>query len=107
MSHALRRRYGHTTICTPCGVLDLPADGTAVHTRPAYEAFRRAHPAIRHFQPYTSDQRAMHASSRRLGPRKQKAVGEFFYTHPMLPDRAYATAKQATMAAFALHGDAR
>jgi hypothetical protein len=80
----------------------LPPGGTPVFTGPSYEAFRKAHPAIRNFQHYTSDQRAQHAASHRLTPHRRQAAGEFFYTHPMIPGRAFDTAKQATTAAFAL-----
>jgi len=102
---ALRRRYGGARtvrVCTPCGSIDLPPGGTPVFTGPSYEAFRKAHPAIRNFQHYTSDQRAQHAASHRLTPHRRQAAGEFFYTHPMIPGRAFDTAKQATTAAFAL-----
>ena len=67
-----------------------------------YAEFRKKHPATRCFQPYDSTERAARAASHRLHHRQKQAVGEFFYTHPMLPGRGYATAKQATMAAFAL-----
>lgn len=66
-----------------------------------YAEFRKAHPATRCMQHYDSETRAMHAASFRLGHRARTAVGEFFYTHPMLPGRGYSTAKQATMAAYA------
>ncbi len=79
-SQTLRRRYGHAEA--------------------NYEAFRRANPAIRNFQRFTSDQRASHAASFRLTPRQRQAAGEFFYTHPMLPGLAFPTAKAATTAAF-------
>jgi hypothetical protein len=46
---------------------------------------------VRCFQPYSSDQRANHAASHRLGHRRRQAVGEFFYAHPAIPDRAYPT----------------
>lgn len=66
-----------------------------------YQEFRKAHPAVRCFQHYTSNQRADMASSHRLTPKRRQAIGEYFYTHPMLPGVAYPTAKAATKAAFA------
>lgn len=67
-----------------------------------YASFRQAYPAIRCFQRYTAEDRASHRASRRLGPRAKERVGEFFYVHPMIPGRAFATAKAATTAAFNL-----
>ncbi len=72
-----------------------------------YEEFRRAHPAVRNMHHYSSEQRASHRASHRLTPRQRGAVGEFFYTHPMLPGRSFATAKLATRAAFAAAGGAK
>jgi hypothetical protein len=54
---------------------------------------------VRNFQGYTSNQRADHAASSRLGYQQRKAVGEFFYTHPAVPGVAFATRKQAALAA--------
>lgn len=68
----------------------------------AYATFRRSHPATRHFQRYTSEQRATHAASHRTGRRQREAVGEFFYTHEMAPGQAFTTAKAATKHAFAI-----
>jgi hypothetical protein len=50
------------------------------------------------FQHYTSDQRANHASSHRLGHRQRQAVGEFFYVHPAVPGLAFSTRGQAARA---------
>lgn len=47
---------------------------------------------IRCFQPYSSDQRANHAASFRLGHRQREAVGHFFYMHPAIGNRAIAKA---------------
>lgn len=66
-----------------------------------YAEFRKAHPATRCFQRYTPEQRAGMMSSHRLGHRQREAVGRYFYTHPMLADRAYDTAKRATTLAYA------
>jgi hypothetical protein len=65
-----------------------------------YEEFRRTHPAVRHLQRYSSEQRASHAASRRLTPGKRRSVGEFFYTHPHLPGKGFPTPKAATRAAY-------
>jgi hypothetical protein len=43
----------------------------------------------RRFQRYTSQQRADRAASHRLGHRQRQAVGEWFYTHPDVPDLAF------------------
>tara|TARA_B100000519_G_scaffold202972_1_gene223290 strand:+ start:4655 stop:5032 length:378 start_codon:yes stop_codon:yes gene_type:complete len=54
---------------------------------------------IRHFQSYSSDARALHASSHRLGHRKRQSIGEYFYTHPEIPDIAFDQKKKAAIAA--------
>lgn len=54
---------------------------------------------VRIFQSFTSEQRANHASSHRLGHRQRQAVGEFFYVHPAIPDRAFPTRSAAARAA--------
>lgn len=56
---------------------------------------------IRCYQPYTSEQRAGHAASHRLGYRQRVAVGEFFYIHPALPNRCFDTRGLAARAALA------
>lgn len=55
----------------------------------------------RHFQRYTSTQRANRAASHRLGPRQRQAVGEHFYTHPAVPGRGYSSRRAAALAAVA------
>lgn len=54
---------------------------------------------VRNFQPYSSDTRAMHASSQRIGHRKRQSVGEYFYTHPEIPNIAFDQKKKAAIAA--------
>lgn len=53
----------------------------------------------RHFQRYTSEQRANRAASHRLGPRQRQAIGETFFTHPAVPGKAFATPREAAQAA--------
>jgi hypothetical protein len=53
---------------------------------------------VRHYQRYTSEERAMRAASHRLGPRQRLAVGEYVYTHPYVPGRAFSTRAQAARA---------
>lgn len=65
-----------------------------------YADFRKRHPAVRCYMHHTSETRAMHAASHRLGHKQRQASGEVFYVHPMVPDRAFSTAKAATMHAF-------
>lgn len=50
---------------------------------------------VRHFQPYTSEQRADHAASHRLGHRQRQAMGEYFYTHPDVPGVCFDTRQRA------------
>lgn len=57
---------------------------------------------IRCFQAYTSDQRANHASSHRLGYRQREAVGHFYYVHPDVPGLAFDTRGQAARHALAV-----
>jgi hypothetical protein len=54
---------------------------------------------VRNFQPYTSEQRANHAASFRLGFRKRQSVGEIFWTHPAVPNIAFPTRKAAAQKA--------
>ena len=54
---------------------------------------------VRCFHAYDSTTRANHAASFRLGHRQREAVGEFFYTHPAIPNRAFQTRKAAALAA--------
>lgn len=65
-----------------------------------YEQFRKAHPATRCFHKYDSTARSDRAASRRLTPGQRESVGEFFYTHDLLPGVAFSTAKQATTQAY-------
>ncbi len=54
---------------------------------------------VRHFQHFTSEQRADRAASHRLGHRQRQAVGETFFSHPAVPGRAFTTRRQAAQAA--------
>lgn len=54
---------------------------------------------VRHFQRYTSEQRAAHAASHRMGIRQREQVGEFFYTHSAVPGLAFSTRAAAVRAA--------
>lgn len=54
---------------------------------------------VRHLQRYTSEERANRAASHRMGPRQRHAVGEHFYTHPAIPDRAFPSRGAAARAA--------
>lgn len=56
---------------------------------------------VRHFQPYTHEQRADLAASFRLGYRQRQSTGHHFYTHPDIPGRAFDRRKQAAEAALA------
>lgn len=73
-----------------------------------YAEFRKEHPATRCWQKFDANIRSDRASSHRLGRRQREATGEFFYVHPMVPNRAFSTAKSATAAAFRAYeaGDA-
>lgn len=53
---------------------------------------------VRCFHAYSSETRANHAASFRLGHRQREAVGEFFYTHPDVPNRAFPTRTGAAKA---------
>lgn len=66
-----------------------------------YEAALKAEAkrVIRNFMPYTSEQRANHAASHRLGYRQRRAEGEFFYTHPDVAGVCFTTRGQAARAA--------
>jgi rubredoxin len=67
-----------------------------------YEEFRRKHPAVRCMHHHSSEDRANLASSFRLTRGQREAVGEFFYVHDLVPDKAFPTAKAATTAAYAI-----
>lgn len=71
-----------------------------------YATFRKVYPATRCFQRHSSETRAMMASSFRLGRRQRQSVGEYFYTHAMIPDRAFSSAGLATTAAHAVYLEA-
>lgn len=51
------------------------------------------------FQAYSSEQRANHAASFRLGYQQRQSLGEFFYTHPDVPNIAFKTRKRAATTA--------
>lgn len=55
--------------------------------------------AVRHFQHYTSEQRAGMASSHRLGYRQRAAIGSVFWTHPDVPGTTFPTRARAARAA--------
>jgi hypothetical protein len=76
---------------------------------PSYQEFRKLHPAVRCWNPYSAENRANRAASFRLGFRQRQELGHYFYIHPMVPNRAFDTAKQATTAAYTAHldGDAK
>ena len=62
-------------------------------------------PAVRCFERYTSQDRATRAASFRLGYRQRSAVGEVYWTHPLVHHRAFPTRKAALRAAFDALGD--
>jgi len=53
------------------------------------------------FQQYSSETRANHAASFRLGYQQRQRDGEFFYVHPAVPNRAFPTRGAAARAALA------
>jgi hypothetical protein len=53
---------------------------------------------IRHFQKYSHEQRADLAANFRAGYQQRRAVGEFFYSHPAVPNRAFPTRGAAARA---------
>ncbi len=55
--------------------------------------------AVRCFQHYTSEQRANHAASHRLGYLQRQAVGEFYWAHPKVSGLAFPTRRRAAEAA--------
>lgn len=63
----------------------------------AYQVERKR--VVRCFQKYDHQTRAMHAASHRLGHRQRHTVGEHYYTHPDVPNRAFPTRKDAALAA--------
>lgn len=68
-----------------------------------YHEFRRVHPAARCFTRYSSEQRANLRASHRLTSGQREGVGEKYYTHSMVPDVAFPTAKAATVRAYAIY----
>jgi hypothetical protein len=54
---------------------------------------------VRCFHLYSSEVRANHAASHRLGFRQRRREGEFFYMHPDLPNKAFPTRGAAANAA--------
>jgi hypothetical protein len=52
------------------------------------------------FHSYSSEQRADLAANFRAGYQQRRSIGEFFYTHPDVPNRAFPRRKLA--AAYAL-----
>jgi hypothetical protein len=53
----------------------------------------------KNFQAYTSEQRANHAASHRLGYQQRRATGEVFWTHPDFPSTAFPSRIAAARAA--------
>jgi hypothetical protein len=56
---------------------------------------------VRCFQAYSSETRANHAASFRLGHQQRKATGEYFYTHPSVLGVAFPKRILAARAALA------
>jgi hypothetical protein len=54
---------------------------------------------VRCFNAYSSEMRAMHASSYRLGPQQRASLGDFYYVHPDIPNVAFSTRSRAAKAA--------
>lgn len=54
------------------------------------------------FHAYSSECRANHAASHRLGYQQRRATGEFFYVHPAFPNTAFPTRCAAAKAALRL-----
>lgn len=50
---------------------------------------------IRCFHAYSSECRAAHAASFRLGYQQRRSVGEFYYVHPDVPNVAFPTRTRA------------
>lgn len=63
----------------------------------AYRAERKR--VVRCLHHYSSETRANHAASFRLGHRQRAAIGEYFYTHPDREGIAFPTRKSAALAA--------
>lgn len=56
-------------------------------------------PAVRGFQRFTSEDRANHAASFRLGYLQRQRIGEAFWTHPLRPGVCFPTRIEALRAA--------
>ena len=54
---------------------------------------------VRHFQRFTPELRAARAASHLTSARSKRAVGEYFYTHPECPGRAFLRRSDAARAA--------
>lgn len=54
------------------------------------------------FHAFSSECRANHAASHRLGYLQKQRIGEFFYVHPSFPNTAFSTRKRAAQSALAL-----
>jgi hypothetical protein len=53
---------------------------------------------VRHFQRYSSEERARRGASHRLTEGQRRSVGGYFYTHPAVPNVAFSTRAQAAWA---------
>lgn len=53
------------------------------------------------FQPYSTDERAAHAASHRLGHRQKEARGHHFYVHSDMPNLGFPTRDRAVRAGLA------
>lgn len=53
------------------------------------------------FERFTSEVRADHAASFRLGPKQRYRMGDFYYVASSIPDRAFDTRKKAVEASLA------
>lgn len=75
--------------------------GEAGRTASNYEIALKAEQkrCVRIFQQYSSEQRASHAASHRLGYLQRQSTGHFFWTHPDVPNIAFETRIRAARAA--------
>ncbi len=69
-----------------------------------YEAALKieAKKVTRCFHAYSSECRASHAASHRLGYQQRQHTGEFYYVHPAIPNVAFPTRGAAARRALAL-----
>lgn len=80
------------------------ANTTALFGGPLdYLQFRKVFPPTRNFQRYDSNERANHSASHRLGHVQRQSIGRYFYTHTLLGDFCFPTAKQATQRAYEIY----